>query len=137
MKNNELKVTSIEDLKRSAQGELVELPGFTEDVPFVVKLKKPSLLNLVKTKKIPNSLLSEANKLFVGGVSKVANNNPLGDDKTMEQLFDLLDIICEAAFVEPTIKDLKEAGISLTDEQILAVFSYTQTGVKSLENFRK
>lgn len=138
MEENEtkvLKVTSIEELKKSLGGELIELPGFIEDIPFVARLKKPSILALTKAKKIPNSLLTEANKLFSGGVGKVANTG-VENEETLEDIMQLMEIICEAAFVEPKYKDLKDNGIELTDEQIMAVFSYTQRGVKSLENFR-
>lgn len=132
----ELKVTSLEELKKVVQGELVELPPFTDGTPFVARLKRPSMLALVQNGKIPNPLLTKANKLFSNGVPGVAH---LGaDDPAMlGDLIKLLDVICQDAFVEPKYNDLKEAGIGLTDEQYMAVFSYTQNGVKSLENFRK
>lgn len=131
---NELKVTSIEELKKIAKGEVVELPPFAEGMPFVARLKRPSMLALAKRGKIPNSLLTSANKLFVGGVPQAVKNTE--DDEMMDELFGILDVICEEAFVEPTMKDLKDNGIELTDEQYMAVFTYTQQGVKSLENFR-
>ena len=43
----EQKVTSIQDFIKQSQGEVVELPGFTSE-PVYVKLKRPSLLGLVK-----------------------------------------------------------------------------------------
>jgi len=131
---SELKVTSIEELKKIAKGEVVELPPFAEGTPFVARLKRPSMLALAKTGKIPNSLLTQANKLFVGGVQQAARNTD--DEAMMDELFEILDVICEEAFVEPTMKELKDNGIELTDEQYMAIFSYTQQGVKSLENFR-
>ena len=130
-----LKVTSIEELKNMSLGEIVELPPFQGDVPFVARLKRPSMLSLAKSGKIPNSLLTEANKLFQGGVSTVAKSG-VDDENMMAQLFEVMDIICEASFVEPKFKELKDNGIELTDEQYMAVFTYTQQGVKSLENFR-
>lgn len=135
MNEKNLKVTSIEELKNMATGEVVELPPFQGDVPFVARLKRPSMLSLAKSGKIPNSLLTEANKLFQGGAMGVVKQN-IDNENMMNQLFDVMDIICEASFVEPTFKDLKDNGIELTDEQYMAVFTYTQQGVKSLENFR-
>ena len=130
----ELKITSIEELKKIAKGEVVELPPFAEGIPFVARLKRPSIMALAKTGKIPNSLLTSANELFVGGVPQAARNTK--NEFMMDELFGVLDVICEEAFVEPTMKELKENGIELTDEQYMAVFTYTQQGVKSLENFR-
>lgn len=132
---DELKVTSIEELlKMGACGELVELPSFAENSKFVAKLRKPSLLGIVKSGKVPNELLVEANKLFANGAQGITRDtlNP----EMMSNMCDLLDIVCEEAFVEPKFEDLKNAGIELTDSQRLAVFSYTQSGVESLKSFR-
>lgn len=130
-----VKVTSIEELKKMANGEVVELPGFTDGTTFNARLKRPSMLALAKLGKIPNNLLGAANKLFVG-VGSVLQNNGKGNDDALTELFDIIEVICEESFVEPTYKQLKDNGIELTDQQKLAVFTYTQRGVKSLENFR-
>ncbi len=132
--SEELKVTQISELLKVAKGEVVELPGFTEDTTFVARLKRPSMLSMVKTGKIPNPLLRSANKLFTNGVSSITKQED--DEQTLSRLFDIMDIICEESFVEPTYNELKENGIELTDQQRLAVFAYTQRGVKALENFR-
>lgn len=131
---NELKVTSIEELKKIALGELVELPGFTSDTKFVARLKRPSMLAMVKSGRIPNSLLTKANELFAGGVVQAVRKTD--DEEMMNELFSILDIICAESFIEPTYKELQENGIELTDEQQMAIFTYTQQGVKSLESFR-
>ena len=130
-----LKVTSIEDLKRISEGELVQLPNFSENVPFVARLKRPSMLALIKTGKIPNELLDEANGLFTNGVSKTINSSL--DKEVMIKMFDLFETICEESLVEPSYRSLKEAGITLTDEQQMAIFSYTQSGVRALKPFRQ
>lgn len=132
----ELKVTSIEELRKVALGELVELPRFAEDVPFVARLKRPSMLAMTKSGKIPNELLVEANKLFVGGTASVATQNQM-DANMMDNLFQILEVICDEAFVEPTYKELKDAGITLTDEQQMFVFAYTQRGIETLKSFRQ
>lgn len=130
-----LKVTSIQDLLESAKGELVELPPFSEGVPFVARLKRPSMLSMVKKGKIPNELLTEANKLFSGGVASVAANNL--DKNMMNNLFAILENICSEAFVQPTYQELKDNGIELTDEQQMFVFGYTQRGIDALKSFRE
>lgn len=132
----ELVVTSIEELKRQMQGELVELPGFAEGSVFVARLKRPSMLSMVKRGKIPNELLIEANKLFSNGPAKTAALNQL-DSNMMDNMFDIIELICKESFVEPKYEILKENGIELTDEQQLAIFSYTQRGIESLKSFRQ
>jgi len=130
VENKFLQVTPLEDIVRASQGTLIELPPFSEDAPFVAKLKRPSLLNLVREGKIPNQLLSTAGELFTSG--KIDSE----DDHSLDNLFGVLDTICEACFVEPTYTQLKEAGVQLTDNQLLFVFNYTQRGVEALKSFR-
>ena len=127
---NSLTITPIDDLVKASQGTLVELPPFTEGVPFVACLKRPSMLALVRAGKIPNALLSTANELFAKG------GFDTDDEQAMSNLFGVLDSICEACFVEPSYSQLKEAGVTLTDDQLMFVFNYTQRGVTALGGFR-
>ena len=126
----DLKVTPLEDLIRASSGAIIELPPFSEGQPFVAQLKRPSMLALVKSGKIPNSLLQSANTLFISGTVNAKNEN------AMKDLFGVLDAVCEACFVNPTYKQLKDAGVELTDEQLMFVFQYTQKGVEALKGFR-
>lgn len=133
VENNELKVTSITSLQDYAKGELVELPPFAENQPFVARLRRPSLLAMAKSGKIPNSLLTTASDLFEGKNAKMEKV----DEQTLVQLHDVVELLCQASFVEPTYAQILEAGIELTDEQMIAVFNYTQRGARALTPFRK
>lgn len=126
-----LNVTSIEELVKASQGTLVELPPFSADFPFVARLKRPSMLAMIKGGKIPNSLLLSANELF----SK--SSWDVDDEKSLSNLFQIMDILCDACFVEPKYKDLKAAGVELTDDQLMFIFNYTQQGVEALRPFRQ
>lgn len=140
MENQEkvLKVTSIEELIEASKGELVELPGFSGNTTFVARMKRPSLLGMAKTGKIPNSLLQQANELFTGGAGGALNSaKSKKDDLVMSEVFDIMEVLCEEAFVEPTYKELKDNNIKLTDEQLLFIFTYTQRGLDALQSFRK
>jgi hypothetical protein len=130
--NKPLQVTSMEQLKNYKLGSLVELPPFADGQPFVARLRRPSLLALCKNGKIPNSLLGKAQEMFDG---KVIDRSDEGE--SMKQIFDIMDVLCDATFVEPTYKELTENGIELSDDQYMFVFSYSQTGVAALSNFRK
>ncbi len=127
---DESEITSISDIKKFAQGSVIKLPSFDGDHPFIAKVKRPSLLVMVKSGKIPNSLINQATQLFQKGAGS------LGKDNTISDMYDIMETICEAALVKPTYKEIKDAGLSLTDEQMMAIFSYTQQGVKALEQFR-
>ncbi len=54
----------------------------------------------------------------------------------MDDVFQIMDVLCEAAFVEPTYQQLKDVGIQLTDDQYMFIFGYTQNGVKQLQSLR-
>lgn len=131
---NNLKITSIEELKEAMNGEIVELPAFDNNHRFVARLKRPSMLGMVESGNIPNSLLVQANGLFVSGPSTMVSNKM--DENMMKDMRVIMEAICEQSFVEPTYKQLKENGIKLTDEQYMFIFNYSQRGVKALENFR-
>lgn len=126
----ELKVTSLEDLKKMAEYDVIELPKFKQEMPFIAKVKRVSLLNLVRRGVIPNQLLSAAEELFYGKTSNKGNVD-------IKALTDVMFIMAENTLVEPSIKDLEEVGLELTDEQLVALFNYSQKGVEELESFRK
>ena len=54
-------ITSLTALEQYAQGQIVELPGFGDGQPFVARLRRPSLMVLIKSGKVPNALLATAN----------------------------------------------------------------------------
>lgn len=135
MENQNLQITTIEQLKNYRAGQIVELPAFGDGQPFIARLKRPSMMALAKQGKIPNELLNSANSLFEKGPQGVMHMDAF-DDETMKKLFDIIDVICEASFVEPTYREIKEAGIELTDEQYMFIFNYSQIGVQALDSFR-
>lgn len=128
----EVKVTSIEQLKQDASGELVELPKFKNNSEFVARLRRPSLLKLVRSGKIPNTLLKKTNELFI----ESGKGFDTDDTKLLDELFEVLEIIAGETFVEPKYEDIVNAGIELTDEQLMFLFTYSQQGVQDLESFR-
>lgn len=126
----EKKVTTVEELKSYAIGKVVELPPFDDGMPFVARLRRPSVLGLVKSGKIPNALLSSASLLF--------NNKGKGaDDVDFSEAIELIDVFVKEALVSPSYSEILESGMDLTVEQRMAIFNYTQEGVKALDSFRK
>ena len=132
--NTELKVTTISDLREYAKGQIVELPPFADGQPLVVRMKRPSLMVLAKSGKIPNNLMKTATALF-NGDDMTDGGEP--DEELLGKTYDILELLCNAALVEPTLADFKEAGIELSDNQMIAIFNYTQSGIDALNSFRK
>ena len=130
--SNITKITNFSDLQEYARGQVVQLPDFAENQPFVARLSRPSMLALAKAGKIPNSLLVSANELFAEGTGSFDPTK----ESMMDDMFSVIDVLCDACFVEPTYQEIKDSGITLTDEQYMFIFNYSQEGVKALENFR-
>lgn len=131
-KNEEKHVTDIADLRSYANGQIIELPQFAEGMPFVARLRRPSMLFLAKTGQIPNTLLAKAGQLFNGGGASLDTD----DVNMLSDVYDIVMVILKASLVSPTIDEIHDAGIELSDDQIMAIFNYTQGGVKALEQFR-
>lgn len=131
--NAPMSITSLSDLQTYQSGVVVRLPDFSDGQPFVARLKRPSMLVLAKSGKIPNQLLTTAGELFVKGSGSFDPK----DKNMLSNFYDTCKVICEAALVEPTMQDIEGAGIELTDEQMMAIFNYTQAGTSALKSFRQ
>lgn len=117
-------ITYAENIRTDAE---VTLPGWCGEA-FICVLRRPSLLALASRGAITNPLMKTARKLFYSGVSAESGN--------LEEEGRILLEIASAALVKPTFAELEERGIELTDEQLIAIFQYTQAGAKALERFR-
>ena len=126
-------ITSISDLQNYAMGTVIRFPDFAEGQPFVARVKRPSMLALAKAGRIPNTLLNAAGDLFTKGGGGMDSDN----ENMLKDMYDIVSIICESALIQPSLADIKNAGLELSDNQMMAIFNYTQTGVKGLESFRE
>ncbi|CEK35771.1 hypothetical protein UMC2_26641 [[Clostridium] sordellii] len=129
-----LQVTSLEQLKKFAEGELISITGFIEGEDFVVRVKRPSIMSLVKNGNIPNTLLTKASELFGGNNSK--KKSKVDDIKEFTQLIDIMTIIAKECLIEPSVDDIESFGLNLNDDQLIEIFTYVQGGLKELEKFR-
>ena len=128
-----MKVTNLKDLKNIAKGEVVELPSFSE-TPFVARLRQPSLVGLVANGKMPNHLIGLATALFNADNDKV--NKITETQKGIKELYELMLVVADECLMEPTLKDIQEAGLELSDIQLTSIFNYSQRGSKVLQSFR-
>lgn len=128
---SELKVTPIEDIVRANAPKIVELPPFPDGTPFAAKLRRPSMLMLMKSGRIPNRLIETASGLFSG------DKKPKKENVDFTELVPMMEAVCEASLVEPTMKQLHENDVQLTDAQMNAIFAYSQKGAEGLEQFRR
>lgn len=137
----DLAITTLEDLEEYAKGTVVRLPDFADGQKLVVRMRRPSMVQLAKSGKIPNTLFEAAQNLFDGqqledGEEVAQPQFDMNDAEAVQSMYDLVDVIVEASLVQPTYKQIKDLGITLTDEQLMAIFEYSQAGVNALKSFR-
>ena len=130
--NRELKLTTLNDLEKYSKGQLVELPPFAEGQPFVARIKRPSMLQMVANGTIPNILLIKAQQLFL---EETESFDP-DDENMMKEMLQILEIMAKESLLEPKYEQIKECGLQLTDDQLMFLYNYSQQGVKILEPFR-
>ena len=122
-------ITNIEDIKKSLDLE-VELSGWTEDEPFRCVLRRPSMHQMVAGGTVPNPLIPTVERLFTATVPKEMTP----DEQKRES--EALIAIARATLREPSVAQLEEAGIQLTDNQIMEIYAFAITGAKGLDSFR-
>lgn len=118
-----MSITKLEDIKKKAAIE-VTLPGWDEE-PFVCKLKRISMLELATNGKIPNTLMSTVIDMFEKKLT-------VKEDKDIKNMAEAVNLFCKCAMIEPTYDEV-EAINPLTDDQRLAIFDFTQTGVRKIK----
>ncbi|MDD6395130.1 MAG: hypothetical protein PUB37_02970 [Firmicutes bacterium] len=116
------------DYRKYSEGQRVMLPGWEADTEFEAVLRRPSMLALAAAGVIPNELLSCARRLFDEGIS---------GELPMDELGRVLGIVAENSLVSPTLAELEESGVGLTDLQLAAIYNFAMTGVRSLQCFRQ
>lgn len=130
------KITSFDELKRYSEGAIVELPPFSENQPFVARLCRPSVVDMMMDGTIPNELLETAFSLFDGGSEQEEEKSISDRLKESKETTDILRVIAEHTLVSPTYNDILESGLQLNDTQLAAIYRYTQLGVENLKSFR-
>lgn len=127
-KDTPLQVTSLESIKEQLADKVVQLPGFTpEGEPFNARLHRLSLLELAESGSIPNELIGAVSQLYAKGAAGIEG---------IQQTAKAFHFIAGKSLVEPSYQQLKEAGLSLTDGQLLSIYLYSVGGVESLKSFR-
>ena len=122
-------MTDIEEAARRYAAEEVELPGWGPEAGFSCRLRRPGLVVMAEAAGfVPNPLLSAVEELFFPA-GKAVKLPP-------EQQARALHAIARYALVSPTMDELNEAGLALTDEQYLSIYAFALKGADGLARFR-
>lgn len=132
----ELKISTLSEIKNN-QTMVVELPGWGFDDTFICRVKRIDLISLLKKGKIPNNeLMNAVLELFEVNNNEKVNPSDLVKKENYTKYLEKAELFADIALVEPTYKQLKEAGIDLTDEQKGIFYNAAVYGIKTLIPFR-
>lgn len=134
---SELKITNVNEIKEYFEGEIVELAPFENGKPFVARVRVPSLVEIYRLGKIPNTLIVEVKKYF-DTLEKDENNNVAINfaDKRARNLMNLALKMADVVLIEPSMKELRGAKIRLSDMQLLSIYNYVDKKVSEMVPFR-
>lgn len=134
---SELKITNVNEIKEYFEGEIVELAPFENGKPFVARVRVPSLVEIYRLGKIPNTLIVEVRKYF-DTLEKDENNNVTINfaDKRARNLMNLALKMADVVLIEPSMKELRGAKIRLSDMQLLSIYNYVDEKVSEMIPFR-
>lgn len=119
---------------REKSTSIISIPGFERGETFEIKVRNISLVGLMSSGKIPNSLMQIVKDSFEGLKSTLSDED--SDDFAVidkaGEIGKFLDIVCKEAMIEPTFDEI---GDVMNDEQKLSVFEFTQGGVEKVKSF--
>lgn len=122
-------MTDIQEAARRYAAQEVALPGWEPGDDLIVKLRRPGLVNMAAAAGfVPNPLLAAVEELFFPAGRQVK----LPPDQQAKALHE----IARCALISPTLDELSQAGLLLTDEQYLAIYAFALKGVEGLSRFR-
>ena len=124
-----MEITKVADIRSLGAEDVVELSGWDER-PFVCRLRRVSLYEMIGSGCVPNPLIPVVRDLFMG-MSKALEKN-LSDAEDVKAFL----TIAKCSMLEPSYQELQEVGIQLTDQQVLEIFFYATRGPRSLAAFR-
>ena len=120
------------DLEKTAQrygAQSIEIHDWDGSGMIEVRARRPGLYNMASMGFIPNPLLGAMQAMFSGNTAQI---NAV--DAKMQG--ECLTAIARYALVEPTMAQITEAGLELTDQQLLELYQFALAGPVRYAAFR-
>lgn len=130
-----MQITSLEELKQIAEGEVLEFPGFTDDKPFVARIRRYSLMGLATSGKIPNPLIVHAQRIF-DNADKLMKGEKELTAKERNEITALEAVLLHESLVEPTYQQIIDIGLELSPIQKALIIEASQGDTSRLNHFR-
>lgn len=136
----EKKVTTLEEIKKQAAPDVVEIPGFKLGTTINVAVRLIDLTPYLLELDIGNPLYEAAvMKAKLGedkkAVAEAVQKEALQSGIDLKKVLPVLDAVAKEALVEPRYEEIISIA-PLTLEQKMAIFNYAIGDVDGLSSFR-
>ena len=122
-------VTSLEEMRLSAEPREIVISGFEPGTQITVLAKKPNFFSLLAQGMVPNPLIPEMERLFV---QQDRSGHAVPDESFAKTLVH----IAQLCLCKPTYEELQANGIELTDDQLTEISLFATSGAEALRSFR-
>lgn len=130
---------SIDEIKKKAKGNLIEIPDWEPDKTIKVRLKSIDVSPiLMESGAIPDELSLEVSTMFGDKEEGKESKTPKSAEQvkgSLKKFMPVLDAVAKEALAEPTYEEINEI-YPLTIQQKMAIFSYVMEGVGKFKPFR-
>lgn len=135
----ELKVISLEEIKKKAEGVVIEIPDWTPGAQIAVRVKAIDMTpHIMKLEKMPNVLKVAATEVFNGSGKKTGKSDKALEDigfENMDAMLPIIDGVVADVLIEPTFEEVQKV-YPLTMEQKMVLFKFAMGGLEKLDSFR-
>lgn len=145
MADEQIKVFTLEDLKKASEGHLIPIPGFEPNSTIYVRVKRIDITaDMLGSSVLPNELQQEVVKQFDGNTGKkkpsqkeieVQIAKRFEEESSIADMIPMIDKMCRKALLEPTYEQFEEL-YPLTTSQKMTIFQWLMEEVKSMRGFR-
>ena len=112
-----MSVISAKDFKERAT-RVIQIDGFNPDEKIEVRIKPASILNLMISGKLPNSLLNIVQDLFKD--LDTTEDKIQDDPEAIKAAMALIDLVCSECLIEPRYEEIAEFLTDTQKSQIMA-----------------
>lgn len=123
-------LTDMKEILAQAAPDEITISGFKGGCTITVQVHTPSIYAMLAANALPNPLIPTINRLFAKA--------PQSSDVTAPdaQLAAAMQVIARETLLSPSLSELEENGVQLTDRQLLEICLYATRGPAALAAFR-
>lgn len=128
-------VTKADELAKIKNIIEVELPPFSDGTIVTAEIRKVHFNALAKAGKIPNPLLNTVMDMLGEGNKVKDDNAKSKENQDMVGFYKYMNIVAEAALVNPTYSEFEELAGGLSDEQLFFIHNLAVGEAKEWQKF--